>query len=250
PEAVSGLHAIVYGGGPMYAADLIQALNAFGPVFAQIYGQSESPMTITAMRKELIADRKGPNWEARIGSVGTAQSCMEVRVVDKEFKDLLVGEHGEVIVRGPAVMAGYWNNDEATRRALVDGWLCTGDIGFLDADGFLTLTDRSKDVIISGGSNIYPREVEEVIAQHPDVAEVAVVGAPHPDWGEEVVAFIVARAGSELDDAVLKAWCQSEIASFKKPRRYIFSQDLPKNSYGKVLKTELRERAKDGGDSS
>src|SRR5690606_34179010 len=104
-----------------------------------------------------------------------------------------------------------------------------------------------KDMIISGGSNIYPREVEEVIARHPDVAEVAVVGAPHPDWGEEVVAFIVARAGCELRDDVLKAWCQSEIASFKKPRRYIFSQDLPKNSYGKVLKTELRERAKAGG---
>lgn len=247
PDTVSGLHTIVYGGGPMYTADLIEALDTFGPVLAQIYGQGESPMTITAMHKDLIADRQGPNWEARIASVGTAQACMEVRVVDKQFNDLSAGEHGEVIVRGPAVMAGYWRNDEATQRALVDGWLCTGDIGFLDADGFLTLTDRSKDVIISGGSNIYPREVEEVIARHPDVVEVAVVGAPHPDWGEEVVAFVVAREGCELDADVFKAWCQAEIASFKKPRRYIFSRNLPKNSYGKILKTDLREQAKEGG---
>ncbi len=246
PVAPAGLGTIVYGGGPMYTADLIEALDALGPVFAQIYGQGESPMTITAMRKQVIADRQGLNWPARIASVGTAQSCMEIRVVDSQLQDLPPGQCGEVLARGPAVMAGYWRNDAATRKTLVDGWLCTGDIGFLDADGFLTLTDRSKDVIISGGSNVYPREVEEVIARHPDVSEVAVVGTPHPEWGEEVVAFVVARAGHRLDEAALQDWCRAEIASFKKPGRYFFREELPKNSYGKVLKTELRLLAKNG----
>jgi acyl-CoA synthetase (AMP-forming)/AMP-acid ligase II len=244
PEKATGLRTIVCGGAPLYAADVTAALDTLGPVLAQIYGQGESPMTITAMRKEPIADRNGLNWQARVASVGTAQSCMEVRVVDDSFNDVPVGQCGEVVARGAAVMVGYWRNEEASRRALVDGWLRTGDIGFLDADGFLTLTDRAKDVIISGGSNIYPREVEEVLARHPGVFEVAVVGAPHADWGEEVVAFVVARPGRTLGTDVLEAWCRAEIASFKKPRRYVFCDELPKNSYGKVLKTELRVLAK------
>ncbi len=248
PDCVEGLRTIVCGGAPMYAADMIEALDVLGPVVAQIYGQGESPMTITAMRRETIADRGQPRWEARIASVGTAQSCMEVRVVDDAYNDVPPGECGEVLARGPAVMSGYWRNEEATRQTLVDGWLRTGDIGFLSADGFLTLTDRSKDVIISGGTNIYPREVEEVIARHPDVFEVAVVGAPHPEWGEEVVAFVVLRAGAaHVDATVLEAWCRAEMASFKKPRRYVFRVELPKNSYGKILKTELRSLARQPG---
>lgn len=247
PSKVVGLRTIVCGGAPMYAADMIQALDVLGPVLAQIYGQGESPMTITAMHRAAVADRSHPDWNARIASVGTAQSTMEVRVVDEGFHDLPPGQCGEVVTRGPAVMCGYWRNDAATRQALVNGWLRTGDIGFLSADDFLTLTDRSKDVIISGGTNIYPREVEEVIARHPDVFEVAVVGALHPEWGEEVVAFVVARAGGEaLDAATLEAWCRAEMASFKKPRRYVFCAELPKNSYGKILKTELRVLAKPG----
>ncbi|HYG44490.1 MAG TPA: AMP-binding protein [Bordetella sp.] len=248
PPHIQGLRTIVCGGAPMYAADMVQALDVLGPVLAQIYGQGESPMTITAMRKEVIADRGQPGWEARIASVGTAQSSMEVRVVDAAFNDLPAGTCGEVVTRGPAVMSGYWRNPDATRHTLVDGWLRTGDIGFLGPDGFLTLTDRSKDVIISGGTNIYPREVEEAIAGHPGVFEVAVVGAPHPEWGEEVVAFVVARPGGQAPDAAaLEAWCRAEMASFKKPRRYVFCAELPKNSYGKILKTELRALAKPGG---
>ena len=247
PARVEGLRTIVCGGAPMYAADMVQALDTLGPILAHIYGQGESPMTITAMRKDAIADRAQPRWDARIASVGTAQCCMEVRVVDAAFNELPPGQCGEVVARGPAVMSGYWRNEAATRQALAGGWLRTGDIGFLSDDGFLTLTDRSKDVIISGGTNIYPREVEEVIAGHPYVFEVAVVGAPHPEWGEEVVAFVVARPGGRrLDAAVLEAWCRAEMASFKKPRRYVFCADLPKNSYGKILKTELRARAKPG----
>ncbi|NYT43795.1 AMP-binding protein [Alcaligenaceae bacterium] len=239
-----GIKTIVCGGAPMYAADFTQALEALGPKFVQIYGQGESPMTITAMRRELIADRKHPQWDERIASVGTAQSCVELRIVDDKLHDVPLGTHGEVLVRGHTVMQGYWRNSKATQETLVDGWLRTGDIGYLNADGFLTLTDRSKDVIISGGTNIYPREVEEVLLRHPDIFEVAVIGNPHPEWGEEVVAFVVSRSGRTVDAAVLEAWCKAEIASFKKPKRYVFCEDLPKNSYGKILKTELRETAK------
>jgi len=145
-------------------------------------------------------------------------------------------------VRGDTVMAGYWRNPEATAAALRDGWLWTGDIGALDGDGFLTLKDRSKDLVISGGSNIYPREVEEVLLTAPGVAEVAVVGAPHAEWGEVVVAFIVAQPGVAITEATLDAHCLAHIARFKRPKRYVLVAELPKNNYGKVLKTELRAR--------
>ncbi|MCJ7800482.1 MAG: AMP-binding protein, partial [Polaromonas sp.] len=156
--------------------------------------------------------------------------------------DLPLGEVGEVLIRGDSVMAGYWRNPEATAAALRGGWLFTGDMGALDASGFLTLKDRSKDLIISGGSNIYPREVEEALLQHPDVEEAAVVGEPDPEWGESVVAFVVARAGAVLDAAALDALCLAQIARFKRPKRYEIVASLPKNHYGKVLKTELRQR--------
>ena len=157
------------------------------------------------------------------------------------------GEPGEVLVRGPTVMRGYWNNREATAKTLANGWLHTGDVGSLDADGFLTLKDRSKDLIISGGSNIYPREVEEALLAHDAVAEVAVIGRAHPDWGEEVVACVVARTPSgDAERRValereLDACCLERIARFKRPRVYVFVDELPKNSAGKVLKRELRD---------
>jgi long-chain acyl-CoA synthetase len=139
-------------------------------------------------------------------------------------------------------MAGYWRNPEASATALRGGWLHTGDVGTLDADGFLTLKDRSKDLVISGGSNIYPREVEEVLLTVPGVAEVAVVGAPDPEWGEVVVAFVVTAPGAVVSDEALDAQCLARIARFKRPKRYLRVDALPKNAYGKVLKTALRER--------
>ena len=138
-------------------------------------------------------------------------------------------------------MREYWNNPEATANALRDGWLWTGDLGSVDAAGFLTLKDRSKDLIISGGTNIYPREIEEVLLTHPDVVECAVVGRPHPEWGEEVVAFIVAREGGNATPEALESLCLDNIARFKRPKEYRFVDALPKNNYGKVLKTELRK---------
>ena len=142
-------------------------------------------------------------------------------------------------------MLGYWNNPKANAETLKDGWLRTGDVGRLDQDGFLTLSDRSKDVIISGGTNIYPREVEEALLTHADVREVSAIGVPDPDWGEIVVACVVLEPGAAADDARLDAHCLSLIARFKRPKRYVYLDALPKNNYGKVLKTELRAMMRD-----
>ena len=229
------LKTIVYGGGPMYVADIRRAMTIMGERFAQIYGQGESPMTITALSKALHRDA----GDSMLGSVGLPFTGIEVRVADSEDRSLPTGEIGEVLVRGDTVMAGYLNHPDATARALAHGWLHTGDIGCLDERGFLTLKDRSKDVIISGGSNIYPREVEEVLLTHPAVAEASVVGGADAEWGEQVVAFIVARG--EVAAEELERLCLDNIARFKRPKRYVFVAALPRNSAGKVLKTALRK---------
>ncbi len=230
----ANLETIVYGGGPMYVETLKKAMAAFGPIFAQIYGRGESPMTITGLRR---ADHES-GADAILGSVGHARSGMEVAVLRADGRQAPPGEIGEIVCRGDVVMSGYWNNSDATRATLKNGWLYTGDMGSFDARGFLTLRDRSKDVVISGATNIYPREVEEVLLEHPGVSEACVVGAPDTEWGEVVVAFIVGAAGpAELD-----AYLLQRIARFKRPKRYEFVDELPKNSYGKVLKRELRAR--------
>ena len=241
-EDGNGLKTVIYGGGPMYVEDIVRALKVLGPRFVQIYGQGESPMTITALSRAQLAAVDDPHYLERLGSVGVAQSAVELRVGDADGRDLPLGETGEVLVRGDSVMAGYWRDPVATAATIRGGWLFTGDLGQLDASGFLTLRDRSKDVIISGGSNIYPREVEEALLHHADVAEVSVVGRPDPEWGEVVVAFVVARAPAQLQTAELDAVCGAHIARFKRPREYHLVEALPKNHYGKVLKTELRAR--------
>jgi fatty-acyl-CoA synthase len=233
------LQTIVYGGGPMYVESLKKAMAAFGPVFAQIYGQGESPMTITGLRRadhETAAD-------AILGSVGYARSGMQVAVLRDDGTPAGTDEVGEIVCRGDVVMSGYWNNPGATAETLKNGWMYTGDMGSFDARGYLTLRDRSKDVVISGGSNIYPREVEEALLEHAGVSEACVVGAPDAEWGEIVVAFIVGTAdASQLDAHLLQ-----RIARFKRPKRYVFVDGLPKNSYGKILKRELRNQLADAG---
>ncbi|MBL8286908.1 MAG: AMP-binding protein [Rubrivivax sp.] len=249
-DAAAAFKTIVYGGAPMYLADIERALRVMGPRFVQIYGQGETPMVATALSRRHIGDAAHPRHRERLASVGVAQTPVRLRVADAQGRDVPTGVAGEVLVRGDTVMAGYWRNPEATAAALRDGWLWTGDIGALDADGFLTLKDRSKDLVISGGSNIYPREVEEVLLTAPGVAEVAVVGAPDAQWGEVIVAFVVARrdapggaaTGPAVTEAALDAHCLAHIARFKRPKRYVFVDELPKNNYGKVLKTELRAR--------
>jgi long-chain acyl-CoA synthetase len=201
-------------------------------------------MTITALSRADIADVSHPDWLRRLASVGRAHSVAELRVLDAAGAPLPPGAPGEIAVRGPQVMQGYLDNPEANAKSLVGGWLLTGDIGHLDADGYLTLHDRAKDLVISGGSNIYPREVEEALLDHPAVSEVSVIGAPDPEWGEIVVAFVVC-AGPPPGTAELDAVCTGRIARFKKPKRYVFVRELPKNNYGKVLKTSLREMLAD-----
>ena len=233
-----GLKTIVYGGGPMYVADITEAVELMGPRFVQIYGQGECPMAITVLGREEVADRSRPDWRARLGSVGRAQSTVRVRVADAEGRDLPPGEVGEILVQGAPVMRGYWRRAEASAETLKGGWLWTGDMGALDGAGYLTLHDRSKDVIISGGTNIYPREIEEALLEHPAVTEVSVIGRPDPEWGEVVVAYVVGAA----EPGALDALCLERIARFKRPKAYVFLPALPKNNYGKVLKTELRAR--------
>lgn len=238
-SGAQGLKHIIYGGGPMYVADCLRALERFGPRLTQIYGQGESPMTITVLpAAEHLDDHDGRRLQ-RLASVGRAQTGIELAVLDTADRPVAQGDIGEVAVRGATVMRGYWKNPAATASTLANGWLHTGDLGRLDAQGYLTLVDRSKDLIISGGTNIYPREVEEVLLRHPDVREVAVVGMPDPEWGEAAVAVVVARTQAPAA-AALDAFCLEHVARFKRPKRYVFVDELPKNATGKVLKRELR----------
>lgn len=235
-----GLRTIVYAGGPMYEADILEAVDVMGPKFVQIYGQGECPMGITALPRRDVADRTHPRWRQRLNSVGYAQSEVEVAILDPDGRPLPPTEVGEIAVRGRTVMKGYWKNPEATARTIRDGWLWTGDMGHMDGAGYVTMQDRSKDLIISGGSNVYPREVEEVLISHPAVQEAAVVGQTDSEWGEVVVAFVVCQKGQHVDAQALDALCLDQIARFKRPKTYRFTDSLPKNNYGKVLKTELR----------
>ncbi|MCL4132665.1 UNVERIFIED_CONTAM: hypothetical protein GTU68_046709 [Idotea baltica] len=238
----SGLRTIIYGGAPMYAADLHAGIEKLGQHFYHLYGQGESPMTITGLSKHFHSDTENPKYAKRLASVGLPRTGVAVKLLNSQGNPVVTDEIGEVVTKSQCVMPSYWNNPDATRASIVDGWLKTGDMGSLDEDGFLTLKDRTKDLIISGGSNIYPREIEEVLLQHSAVFECAVIGTPHPDWGEEVVAYVVANDNStnnlhlELDQL-----CLNNIARFKRPKRYEFLRELPKNNYGKILKTQLRK---------
>jgi acyl-CoA synthetase (AMP-forming)/AMP-acid ligase II len=245
--AHAGLRTLYYGGAPMYVSDLQRALDVFGPRLWQLYGQGESPMTLTGLSKAGHLGDGGPEHLSRLGSVGVARTGVEVRVVGENGEELAPGQVGEVVSRSDCVMAGYWNNPSASANALRNGWLWTGDVGSLDERGYLTLRDRSKDLIISGGSNIYPREIEEILLRHPAVLECSVVGTPDAEWGESVVAFVVARPGATVSPSELDALCLEHIARFKRPKRYHTIDTLPKNNYGKVLKTALRDILKQPG---
>jgi long-chain acyl-CoA synthetase len=232
------LKTITYGGAPMYVADCLRAIELFGPRLFQLLGQGEAPMTITGLSQEFHRLR------SKLETCGYARTGVEVKVFDDQDRELPAGEVGEIVTRSDCVMKGYWQNPEASAKTKRGGWLHTGDVGSLDAEGFLTIKDRSKDMIISGGANIYPREIEEVLLRHPAVAECSVIGREHPEWGEEVVAFIVQRDPVGTDE--LDNLCLDNIARFKRPREYRFVEALPKNNYGKVLKTELRRLLRDG----
>jgi acyl-CoA synthetase (AMP-forming)/AMP-acid ligase II len=237
---LSSLKWIAYGGAPMYQEDIKEALRRIGPVFVQLYGQGETPMTGTYLRpKEHLME--GPA-SMRLTSCGHARSGIEVRILGEDERELPRREVGEICVRGPTVMKGYWERPEATAETLRGGWLHTGDLGFMDEHGYVYILDRIKDVIISGGSNIYPREVEEVLLQHPAVSEVCVIGVPDELWGEAVKAVIVLKPGAKATPEEIIAFSGERMAGYKKPKSVDFVDELPKSAYGKVLKRELRDR--------
>ena len=234
---IGALRGVVYGGATIHLEHIRAAVARFGPIFHQLYGQGEAPMTISYLPG---ADHLGAD-DATLLSAGYVRSGVEVRLLDDEDRDVPPGGDGEICVRGDVVMKGYWRNPEATAKALKGGWLHTGDIGHFDAAGRLRVLDRRHDTIISGGTNIYPKEVEDVIASHPQVREVIAFGLPDAEWGESVAVAIVTDDPG-LDDAAMLAFCKSNLASFKKPKHVFFVPELPKNAYGKVLRRTLREK--------
>jgi acyl-CoA synthetase (AMP-forming)/AMP-acid ligase II len=241
PDAKLGsLRGVIYGGGPMYVEHIRRALERWGPIFIQLYGQGETPMTGTYLRRE---DHLGEGEEQtrRLGSVGIPRTDVELRIVDADDRPVPAGEVGEITIRAATVMKGYWGDSEASAETVRNGWLHTGDLGYQDPDGYVHLVDRAKDMIISGGNNVYAREVEEVVLRHPGVVEVAVIGVRDDYWGETVHAVVVAR-DPRLTGEELIAHCRGALASYKKPKVVHFATELPKNAYGKVLKRQLRER--------
>ncbi len=235
------LRLIIYGASPIAEQSLTRAMDVFDCDFLQGYGMTETTAAATYLmpadhRRALAGEPK------LLLAAGRAMLGTEIRIVGTDGRTLPNGEIGEIAVRGPQLMRGYWNLPEATAEALRDGWMHTGDAGILDDEGFLFVQDRTKDMIVSGGENVYPREVEEVLYRHPSVAEAAVIGVPDPKWGEAVKAIVVAKPGATIDAKELMQFCDGQLAGYKRPRSVDFVEALPRNPSGKVLKRELREK--------
>lgn len=236
------LRYVIYAGAPMYRADQKLALEKLGPVLVQYFGLGEVTGNITVLPRELHSLEDGP--QARIGTCGIERTGMHVEIQDGSGRPLPAGATGEICVIGPAVFAGYHDNAKANAEAFRNGWFRTGDLGHMDAEGFLYITGRASDMYISGGSNIYPREIEEKILNHPRIAEAAVLGIPDPEWGEVGLAVCVAKG--KVTEAELRDWLKNSLASYKMPKRFVFWAELPKSGYGKITKKlivdELRRR--------
>ncbi len=242
----SSLKALNYGGAPMLVEDLMQAMEKLGPCLVQLYGQAESPMTITYLSHDDHILDGDPDQMKRLASAGSPRTNVEVKIVDADDNELPPGEMGEIVTRSDLVMRGYWRDAEATAETLRNGWLHTGDMGYIDESGYLFLMDRSKDLIISGGENVYPREIEEVIVQHPAVREVAVIGVPDPVWGESIKAVVSLMPEKKVTETELIDFCTDHIARYKRPKSIDFVEELPKNNYGKIVKRELRAKYWEG----
>ncbi len=241
----SSLRHVIYAGAPMYRADQVHALQKLGPVLVQYFGLGEVTGNITVLPPRLHSLADDPAFP--IGSVGLPRTGMDIAILDPEGGRLGVGETGEICVRGQAVFAGYWNNETATATAFRNGWFHTGDLGHLNEQGFLWITGRGSDMFISGGSNVYPREIEEALLLHPAIAEACVVGMPHPRWGESGVAVIVLRPGVLATAPDLIAHLDHRLARYKRPAEIVFWSELPKSGYGKVPKLEVRRRLDEAG---
>jgi acyl-CoA synthetase (AMP-forming)/AMP-acid ligase II len=228
---VGGLRRLCYAASPIAPAVARRSEEVFGPVLCQTYGQAEAPMAITHLR---------PEEHDRVGSAGRPYRLMAVRVVDADDHELPAGETGEVVTRGPLVMAGYWNREAETAETLRGGWLHTGDIGYQDDEGYVYLLDRRSDMIISGGFNVYPREIEDALTSHPAVVEAAVVSLPDDKWGEIVHAVVTVR--SPVDADALDEFMKGRVAGYKRPRGYHVWDELPKSGPGKILRRSVRDR--------
>ncbi len=236
---LSSLQTIFYGASPMSPARLVEGMKVLGPVFMQIYGQSEAPNAVTVLRQ---IDHDPERYPHRLASCGQPIYNSQVKLLDDEGKEVPAGEVGELCVRGPLVMKGYWNKPEETARAMRNGWLYTGDLARADEDGFLYIVDRSKDMIISGGFNVYPREVEDALTQHPAVAAAAVIGVPDPKWGEAVKAVVVLRPGMSASAEELIARVRDAKGAVQAPKSVDFVESLPLTGLGKPDKKALRAR--------
>jgi acyl-CoA synthetase (AMP-forming)/AMP-acid ligase II len=239
---LSSLKCLNYGGGPMYVEDLKEAKRKLPNCLVQLYGQAEAPMTISYLRKEEHVLEGTDEQMERLKSAGIPRTDVEVKVFDENDNEVPRGTMGEIVVRGNVVMAGYWKDPEATKETLRHGWLHTGDLGKMDEKDYVYLLDRAKDMVISGGENIYTREVEDVILRHPAVSEVAVFGVPDDKWGEAIKAIVSFKPGMKATDEEIIDFCKKYLASYKKPKSVEFIDELPKNPYGKILKRELREK--------
>ena len=234
----SSLRHVIYAGAPMYREDQKFALRKLGPVLVQYFGLGEVTGAITVFPPGLHDAEDGP--QARAGTCGYERTGMQVSIQTEDGRELAAFETGEICVCGPAVFAGYYDNPEANAKAFRDGWFRTGDLGHMDAEGFVFITGRASDMYISGGSNVYPREIEEKVLQHPAIAEAAILGMPDPAWGEAGVAVCVLRAGAALTGAELLAWLEPQMARYKLPRQVVFWDALPTSAYGKITKKLIR----------
>lgn len=235
----SSLRYVIYAGAPMYRADQKRALAKLGAVLVQYFGLGEVTGAITVLppSRHFLED----GAEARIGTCGFERTGMQVQIQDADGVEVDVGQTGEICVIGPAVFAGYYNNPDANEQAFRNGWFRTGDLGYMDGEGFIYITGRSSDMYISGGSNIYPREIEEKILLHPDICEVAVLGVPDPVWGEVGLAVCVLREGADAAGFDLRSWLDGKMARYKLPKTFVFWDALPKSAYGKITKKLIRE---------
>ncbi|MFG2029522.1 long-chain fatty acid--CoA ligase [Streptomyces sp. NPDC048825] len=239
---LTSLRCLWYGAAPMSAARLAEAIDRIGPVMAQLFGQSEAPMMISTMAPEDHFHADGSLAAERFTSAGRPAPLVSVAIMDSEGRLLPPGERGEIVVRGSLVMAGYYKNPSATDEASRHGWHHTGDIGYLDADNYLFIVDRAKDMIISGGFNVYSAEVEQALMEHPAVQDCAVVGLPDDKWGERVTAVVQLHPEQSVTDGEMRAFVKTRIGGVKAPKQVEVWPDLPRSKVGKVLKGEVRSR--------
>jgi acyl-CoA synthetase (AMP-forming)/AMP-acid ligase II len=242
---LSSLKTITYAGAPTPVERIKEAVNIFGPILDQSFGQAESIITITHLPKHEHIVNNDPEREKRLASVGREYPGVQLKVVNEKDEECAPSEIGEVITKSDLVMKGYWNRPQQTAEVLKNGWLYTGDLGYQDEKGYLYLMDRKHGKIITGGLNVYPREVEEVLSRHKAIAEVCVFGVPDPKWGEAVTAAVTLRSGTDISEQELIEFCKSKVASYKTPKKVHILDSLPKSAYGKILQRELKKRFSD-----